>query len=78
MGPSALERALVAHLAPQGIPKLGYGITVDGLVGWGVLVARAQQGNPSSQPAPKPNTSPWEHLGDLSAIRQQLRRRPGG
>ena len=78
MGPSALERALVAHLAPRGLPRLGYGnLIVDGLVGWGALSARAQQRSSPSQPAPKPNTSPWQHLGDLEALSTQLGRRLG-
>jgi hypothetical protein len=73
MGPSALERAVVTALAPQGVGKLGYGQhSIDGLVGWAALVARAQQGDPPSQPAPRPNIRPWEHLGDLDALSEQL------
>ena len=72
MGPSALERALVAALAPQGIGKLGWGqLDVKGLIGWGALVARARQADPP-EPDPRPNTKPWEHLGDLDELRQRL------
>jgi len=42
IGPSALEWALVAHLAPEGIGKLDYGqLRVHGLIGWGGLASRA-------------------------------------
>jgi hypothetical protein len=78
VGPTALERALVSALMPEGVGKLAHGnLTVDGLVGWGALVARAQQGSPPGQPAPRPNTRPWEHLGDLGQISTQLARRLG-
>jgi len=41
-----LERALVAALVPAGIGKLGYGnLVVDGVSGWGGLVARARLAN---------------------------------
>jgi hypothetical protein len=52
-------------------PTYGH-FAVDGLVGWGVLQARAQQGDPPSQPAPRSNASPWEQLGDLDALREEL------
>jgi hypothetical protein len=45
--------------------------------GWGALVARAQQGDPPGQPGPRPNARPWEHLGDLEALSEQLRLRLG-
>ena len=64
MGPTALERALVAALAPQGIGKLAYGqLAVNGLIGGGVLAATHQ--------AP-PTARPFEHLGDLAGISSQL------
>jgi hypothetical protein len=64
IGPDALERALVAHLAPQQIGMLGYdNLRVPGLVGWAVLAVTRQ--------AP-PNTRPWEHLRDLAAVSEQL------
>jgi hypothetical protein len=50
-------------------------VLLNPVVGFGALVARAQQGSSSGQPAPGPNTSPWSHLGDLGEIREQLRRR---
>ena len=84
IGPSALERALVAHLAPEGIGKLDYGqLRVDDLIGWGGLASRArlaQLAHPAGGidvcvPVPGPNTRPWEHLPDLTALSEQLRRR---
>ena len=64
MGPTALEQALVASLAPNGIGKLPYGqFSMNGLVGWVAL--RATREVP-------PNTAPWEHLGDLAELKQQL------
>ena len=68
LGPSALERCLVVYLMPEGVPKLAGGnlLTLSGLEGWGVLAARSQ--------AP-PNSAPWEHLGDLSDLRKQLKAR---
>jgi hypothetical protein len=36
IGPSALERALVAHLTPSGLGKLGYDLLqISGVMGWG-------------------------------------------
>jgi hypothetical protein len=70
IGPTALERALVAALAPQGAGLLGYGqLDVKGLAGWGALVARARQ---QGEPDPRPNTEAWAHLGDLGELREQL------
>jgi hypothetical protein len=70
MGPTALERALVAALAPQGIGELPYGQhTVNGLIGWAVLRVEAQRRGTES---PKPNSSPWQHLGDLTELSEQL------
>ena len=76
IGPSALERALTSALVPEGIGHLGFGaLSVNGLVGWGSEVARAQQ---SDQPLPLPNTRPWQHLSDdLDELREQLKRRLG-
>ncbi len=58
-------------LAPQGVDKLGWGhLAVNGLVGWAILVAKARQ---QDLPDPKPNTKPWQHLGDdLDALSEQL------
>ena len=70
IGPTA--RALVVALAPEGVGKLPYGrLSVDGLVGWGALVAHARQQNPP-EPGPRPNTRPWEHLPDLAALTERL------
>jgi hypothetical protein len=44
---------------------------MGGLVGWDALVARARQADPP-EPGPRPNTKPWEHLGDLAALSGQL------
>jgi len=52
---------------------------MDGLLGWGALAARArlaQLGNPFGT-AVEPNSRPWQHLQDLTALRDQLRRRLG-
>jgi hypothetical protein len=78
VGPTALERALVTSLAPEGVGKLPYGRhSVDGLIGWGALVARARQQNPSA-PDPAPNSRPWEHLADISEMPDELRVALGG
>jgi hypothetical protein len=72
IGPTALLRACVASLAPQGVGRLPYGnVEVPGLVGWGVLKARAQRRDPPVE-GPKANTRPFEHLGDLEALTEQL------
>lgn len=71
-GPTALERALVVALAPEGVGKLPYGqLSVDGAVGWGALVAHARQQHPPG-PEPRPNERPWEHLDDLDALSERL------
>jgi hypothetical protein len=46
---------------------------MEGLIGFGALVARAraQQDPPESDPAP--NIRPCEHLGDLDALGETLR-----
>ena len=71
MGPTALERALLS-IAPSGVGKLPWAnLRVDGLIGWGAVVARAHLQNPPA-PDPAPNSRPWEHLGDLEALSEQL------
>jgi hypothetical protein len=77
-----MERALVAALAPEGLAsgQLGYEqLVVDGLVGWGGLAGRARLAprNLPAGTAPEPNIQLWQHLGDLAALRDQLRRRLG-
>jgi hypothetical protein len=68
IGPSALERCLVSALMPEGVPKMSYGtlLSVSGLEGWGVLAPTRKV--PS-------NSKPFEHLGDLADLRQQLKAR---
>ena len=58
----------MAHLAPQGIPKLASGnlLTVSGLQGWGALAATRKV---------QSNSQPFEHLGDLADLRKQLKAR---
>jgi hypothetical protein len=71
LGPSALERALVSALWPEGLGRLPYGnFEVNGLIGWGALVARARQ-HPSATD-PKPNSQPWEHLGELTVLSSEI------
>lgn len=54
---------------------MGYGnLQITGLVGFGALVAEAHHRGTS---APKSNGQPFEHLGDLGQIREQLARRLG-
>ena len=58
VGPTALERALVAALAPDGVGKLDYGhFAMDGVIGWSVLVAQARRTDPA-EPDPQPNARP--------------------
>ena len=78
VGPSSMERALAMALVPDGVSKLdGWNqITMDGLAGWAASVARAHRGNSPNQPV-RPNAMPWKHLGDLDAVRKQLRQRLG-
>ena len=71
MGPTALMRALVAAVAPQGVGMLGWGkLSVDGLVGWAVLVAEARR---RGKVPPPPNRTPWAHLPDLDRVTEQVR-----
>jgi hypothetical protein len=88
MGPSALERALVAHLAPEGLNSsaMGFGsFQIDGLVGWGSIAARARiadrdrsvSGSGGSSAMPGPNSRPFGHLPDLAALTSELKRRLG-
>jgi hypothetical protein len=68
MGPSALERALVAHLEPGLLGMLLYGqLRIPGLVGWAAEVERGA-----------PNQQPFAHLGDISELTDQLRSALGG
>jgi hypothetical protein len=68
----------VVALASQGVGKLGYGQrSINGVVGWAVLVARAWQQNPSA-PDPAPNSRPWEHMADISEMPDELRVALGG
>jgi hypothetical protein len=51
---------------------VGWGhFTMEGLIGWGALVARARQQDPP-EPDPRPGTKPWEQLGDLASLTEQL------
>jgi hypothetical protein len=80
IGPAALERALVAHLAPKGIGKLELrSAQVDGLIGWGGLAARARLDDPANPlgRAVESNSRPWQHLPDLATLSEALRRRLG-
>ena len=64
LGPSAMERALIMALVPEGVGKLAYdNFSMNGLVGWGVLSATSQA---------SPNAEPWKHLGDLEELRRRL------
>ena len=70
MGATALMRALVASLTPQGVQHLGWGqLRVDGLIGWGAIVALARQ---QDKPDPKANAVSWSHLGNVDALKEQL------
>ncbi len=44
---------------------------MDGLIGWGTLVAHAAQQDPP-EADPRPNTRGWDHLGNLVAPSEQL------
>ena len=49
---------------PSGVSKLGWGqLKVRGLVGWGAVRATREI---------SPNGVPFEHLGDLDALSEQL------
>lgn len=69
VGPTALERALAAHLPDAAAQRLRAALaqtvgTVPGLVGWGALVYAAGR---DERPSPEPNREPWGHL-DLSEL----------
>jgi hypothetical protein len=71
LGPSSLERALVAHLTPDQLGMLPYGqLSVSGLVGWAVAAYED-----FSTPA---NSSPFGHLADIEALPGKLRAALGG
>jgi hypothetical protein len=71
MGPTALERALVMAVAPQGLGILPYGnLAVPGLIGWGALCAEAHR---RGEVPPEPNRTGWAHLPDLDALANRLR-----
>jgi hypothetical protein len=71
MGPTALERALVAHIASDQLGMLGYeSARIQGLVGWGV----AAYGDSSTLPAEKA----FAHLPDLGELPGKLRSVLGG
>jgi hypothetical protein len=73
MGPTALERALVAALVPSGIPKLGWGQhAMGGLMGWGAAYAQGLLEDPPVRVPP--NARPWSHLGDLAELTERLSR----
>ena len=75
MGPTALERALVTAVVPEGLDKLGWNqLRVNGLIGWGAACASLLR---RGEPQPPPNRTPWAHLPDLEALTEQLRRRLG-
>lgn len=65
VGPSLLERSLLRNLdlADNGQHEL------PGLVAWaGIVADRLRAG----LPAPAANATPWSHLGDLGALREQI------
>jgi hypothetical protein len=71
VGPSALERSLVAHLVPDLVGKLGWGsLEAGGLHGW-AIVAFENEDTP-------PNQRPWMHLGDFEELPGKLRSALGG
>ncbi len=71
VGPSAIERALVQHLAPDLAGKLGYGLPqLDGAVGHGALVVKALK---TGRPLPEPGQRRWSHIGDQAALADSIR-----
>lgn len=62
MGPSTMERALLASLDRLG--SLAPDMEVPGLIGWARIVADTLR---RGLPAPRPNAVPFDHL-DLSAL----------
>lgn len=76
LGPTALEGALFAHLAPDAAARLGPYSTVEvvGVRGWGAFVADAHR---AGRPTPAPNATPWAHAGDLAALTAALCRAAG-
>jgi hypothetical protein len=67
VGPSAIERSLVVTLG-LGLHWTG-DRTLTRTPAWGALVAGAQR---IGLPTLIPNDQPWQHLGDLSALRDRL------
>lgn len=67
VGPSAMERALVVALGAERSWRPD--AMIDGVVAWGGMVGNAIK---AGKPIPAPNTVPWEHLGDLDVLRNQI------
>ena len=71
VGPTSLERSLVAHVAPDLLPKLGWdNVRVDGSHGWAITA--------HEDPSVQANTTPFGHLPDLAKISGQLKAALGG
>jgi hypothetical protein len=68
VGPSSLERALVTHLVPELVNKLGFDLVeINGLIGWAAVAYEDQD------PARPGNSTPFGHLADIDALPAQLR-----
>ena len=71
LGPTALERAPVAHLEPGLLGMLPYEkLRVSGLCGW-VVAAHLDEQTP-------PCDKPFAHLADIEELRGKLRSALGG
>ena len=66
MGPGGRART-----REGGVPAYG-DLAVDGLVGSGDSGAQGRAGRSRGARDPRPGTRPWQHLGDLEALSEQL------
>lgn len=70
IGPTAIERAFAAHLAPEALQRIDGAPQLDGLVAYAGLVARALL---KAEQRPGPPSRPWGFVSDLDALAAALR-----
>lgn len=74
IGPTADERALLTHLDPDGSAHLAaqWGASTD--LGVNPFAAKVAQADAAGLPVPKPNPTPWSHLGEREKVLRKVRR----